>query len=110
VVKRLKASIVKDTKTTRTKVKKKCLNPIFKQGMKQDYVIQKTKTQDLRTRTQDVHDKCGDRFFIMLPYANIEHGKNLTRLWCKIVPKIGVEQTEGNERSYFYLYPFGDLV
>jgi hypothetical protein len=24
--------------------------------------------------------------------------------------KIGVEQTEGNERSYSYLYPFEDLT
>jgi hypothetical protein len=43
-------------------------------------------------------------------YVNIckhEHEKNKTRLWCKIVPKIDVE---GNERSYFYLYPFGDLA
>ncbi len=28
----------------------------------------------------------------------------------KIVFKIGVEHTKGNETSYFYLYPFGDLV
>jgi hypothetical protein len=34
----------------------------------------------------------------MLTYAN------MTRLWCKIVPKINVEQTEGNERFYFYVY------
>jgi hypothetical protein len=42
--------------------------------------------------------------------ANIckhEHEKNMTRLWCKIVPKIDVEHTKGNEGSYFYLYPFG---
>jgi hypothetical protein len=46
-------------------------------------------------------------------YANIckyEHKKNTTRLWCKIVPKIGVEQTKRNGESYSYLYPFGDLV
>ncbi len=45
--------------------------------------------------------------------ANIckhEHENNMTRLWCKIVPKISVEQTKGNERSYFYLYPFGNLA
>ncbi len=44
-------------------------------------------------------------------YANIykrEHEKNITRLWCKIMLKIGVEQTKGNEGSYFYLYPFGN--
>jgi hypothetical protein len=46
-------------------------------------------------------------------YANIckyEHEKNMTRLWCKIVPKTNVEHIEGNEGSYFYLYPFGDLA
>jgi len=40
-------------------------------------------------------------------YANIckhEHEKNLTRLWCKIVPKTNVEQIERNEGSYFYVY------
>jgi hypothetical protein len=50
---------------------------------------------------------------INLYYANVykhEHEKNMTRLWCKIVLKNGVEQTKGNERSYFYLYPFGDLT
>jgi len=48
-----------------------------------------------------------------LYYANIfkhTHEKNMTRLWCKIVPKIDVEQIERNEGSYFYLYPFGDLA
>ncbi len=47
-----------------------------------------------------------------LYYANIckhEQEKNMTRLWCKIMLKINVEQTKGNEVSYFYLYPFGDL-
>jgi hypothetical protein len=46
-------------------------------------------------------------------YANIckhEHEKNMTRLWCKIMPKTNIEQIERNEGSYFYLYPFGDLV
>ncbi len=46
-------------------------------------------------------------------YANIckhEHENNMTRLWCKIVPKTCVEQTEGNEGSYFYLYLFRDLA
>jgi hypothetical protein len=46
-------------------------------------------------------------------YANIckhEHKKNMTRLLCKIVLKSGVEQIERNERSYFYLYPIGNLV
>jgi len=26
------------------------------------------------------------------------------------MPKISVEHIEGNEGSYFYLYPFGDLT
>jgi len=34
----------------------------------------------------------------------------MTKLWCKIVPKINVEQIEGNEGSYFYLNPFKDLA
>jgi hypothetical protein len=45
--------------------------------------------------------------------ANIckhEYEMNMTRLWCKIVPKTNVEQIEGNEGSYFYLYPFRNLV
>ncbi len=39
----------------------------------------------------------------MLTYANMK--KHMTRLWCKIMPKTNVEHTEGNEWSYFYLYP-----
>jgi len=48
-----------------------------------------------------------------LYYANAckhEHEKNMTRLWCKIIPKTNVEKTKGNEGSYLYLYPFGDLA
>ncbi len=46
-------------------------------------------------------------------YVNIckhEHEKNMIRLWCKIVPKTGVEQIKRNEGSCFYLYPFGDIA
>jgi hypothetical protein len=46
-------------------------------------------------------------------YVNIckhKHENNMTSLWCKIVPKTNVEQIEGNEGSYFYLYPFRDLA
>jgi hypothetical protein len=38
-----------------------------------------------------------------LYYVNIckhEHEKNMTRLWCKIVPKIDVELIERNEGFY----------
>ncbi len=48
-----------------------------------------------------------------LYYSNIykqEHEKNMTRLWCKIMPKTGVKQIEGNEKSYHYLYPFRGLA
>jgi hypothetical protein len=31
-------------------------------------------------------------------------------LWQESVPKIGVEQTKGNGKSYLYLYPIRDLV
>jgi len=46
-------------------------------------------------------------------YAKIykhEHGKNMTRLWCKIMLKTSVEHIERNERFYYYLYSFGDLT
>jgi hypothetical protein len=46
-------------------------------------------------------------------YAHIikhEHVSNMTRLWCKIMLKTSVEQTERNEGSYSYLYSFGDLA
>jgi hypothetical protein len=46
----------------------------------------------------------------MVTYAKHEHEKNMTRLWCKIMFKIGVEQTKKNEGFYFYLYPFEDLA
>ncbi len=45
----------------------------------------------------------------MLTYANINM-KNMARLWRKIVLKTNVEQTKGNEGSYFYSYSFGDIV
>ncbi len=48
--------------------------------------------------------------FYFVNICKYEHGKNMTRLWCKIVFKTNVEQTKGNEGSYFYLYPFGDLA
>ncbi len=56
---------------------------------------------------------CTTNMKMDLYYVNVckhEHEKNLTRLWCKIVPKIDVEQTKRNEGSYFYLYPFEVLV
>jgi hypothetical protein len=64
----------------------------------------KIKTQELKIRTQEVQNTCEMNIY----YVNIcKHENNMTRLWCKIVPNIGVEQIEGNEGTYFYLYPFG---
>jgi hypothetical protein len=34
----------------------------------------------------------------------------MIRLWCNIVLKTNVKHIKRNERSYFYLYPFRDLV
>jgi hypothetical protein len=59
------------------------------------------------------HEMCKSNVKTDIYYANIckhEHEKNMTRSWCKIMFKINVEQIEGNEGSYFYLYPFEDLV
>ncbi len=59
------------------------------------------------------HKMCTTNVKMNLYYANIckhEHEKNLIKLWCKIVPKTDVEQTKRNEKSYSYLYLFGDLV
>ncbi len=56
---------------------------------------------------------CNTNLKMDLYYANIcqhEHEKNMTRLWCKIVPKTSVEHIEKNKGSYFYLYPFGDII
>ncbi len=67
------------------------------------------RTQELKTITW----MCKINVKMDFYYVNIckhEHEKNMTRLWCKIVPKIGVEEIERNEGSYFDLYPFGDLA
>jgi hypothetical protein len=69
----------------------------------------KTRLCDSKIRTQE-HEICKTNVKTYFYYVNIckyEHEKNKTRLWCKIMLKIGVEQTKGNEGSYFYLYPFG---
>ncbi len=72
----------------------------------------KIELHDSKIRTQE-HEVCKINVKVNIYCANIckhEHEKNMTRLWCKIVLKIGVEQIKGNEGSYFYLYPFGDLA
>ncbi len=56
---------------------------------------------------------CKTNMKMDLYYANIckhEDEKNMTTLWCKIEPKTSVEHTKGNERSYFYFYPFTNIT
>jgi hypothetical protein len=56
---------------------------------------------------------CTTNMKMNLYYVNVykhEHENNLIRVSCRILPKIGVEQIKRNERSYFYLYLFGDLT
>ncbi len=56
---------------------------------------------------------CNTKVKMDFYYVNIckhEHEKNMTRVWCKIVLKTNVEHIKGNEGSYFYLYPFRDLI
>jgi hypothetical protein len=48
------------------------------------------------------------QIFIMVTNANMS--MKITWQGCKIMPKTNVEQIEGNEGSYFYLYSFGDLT
>jgi hypothetical protein len=53
-----------------------------------------------------VQDKCETNIY----YVNIckyEHENNMTKLWCKIMHKIGVEYAEGNEDSYSYYTHLG---
>jgi hypothetical protein len=45
----------------------------------------------------------------MLTYANMNIKKH-DKVMVKIMLKTNVQQIEGNEGFYFYLYPFGDLT
>jgi hypothetical protein len=59
------------------------------------------------------HEMCKTNMKMNFYYVNIckhEHEKNITRLWCKIMFKTDVKHIKGNEKSYFYLYPFRDLA
>ncbi len=56
------------------------------------------------------HEMCKTNVTMNFYYTDIykrEHEKNMTRLWCKIVPKIGVEQIEGNEVPTYIYTPLG---
>ncbi len=60
------------------------------------------KKQEHKNYEQE-HKMCKKILKTDLYYANMckhEHEKNMTNLWCKIVPKTSVEHTEGNEGSY----------
>jgi hypothetical protein len=68
-------------------------------------VIQKQKHKNY----EQEHEMCKTNVKTYIYYANIckhEHEKNMIRIWCKVMPKTSVEQTEGNKRTYMYLYPF----
>jgi len=59
------------------------------------------------------HEMCKINVNTNFYFINIckhEHGKKMSRLWCKIVFKTNVEQIERNEGSYLYLYSFGNLT
>jgi hypothetical protein len=76
----------------------------------------KTRVCDLKnknTKTKNKATRCARQMWFLFYYVNIckyEHDTNMTRLWCKIVPKTNVKHIKGNEGSYFYLYPFRDLI
>ncbi len=61
----------------------------------------KTRLCDSKTKTQDVQNKCENGSLL----CKHEHEKNMTRLWCKIMPKTNVKQTKKNERFYLFI-PF----
>jgi hypothetical protein len=72
-------------------------------------VIQKQKHKNYKQE----HKMCKTNVKMDIYYVNIckhEYEKNMTRVWCKIVPTTVIEQIEGNKRSYFYLYLFKDLI
>jgi hypothetical protein len=101
--------MLKTQKPIRTKVKGKGLDLTSKQKTKQGYLIQKQKHNIYIY----INEMCKTNMKADIYYVNVckhEHVKNITKLWCKIVLKISVEQTKGNERSYSYLYFFGNLT
>jgi hypothetical protein len=51
-----------------------------------------TRTHKLRIKTCDVQNKCENESSYVYMCKH-EHEKNMSRLWCKIVPKTNVEQT-----------------
>jgi hypothetical protein len=86
----------------------KGLSLIFKQETKQEYVIKKK-----HKNQKQGHKICKTNVKKNIYYVDVckyEHEKNMTRLWCKIVPKTNAEQIKRNEGSYFYLYLFKDLT
>jgi hypothetical protein len=95
-------------KTTRTKV--------FKKSKSNFQIKNEAKLCDSKARTQKLkqgHEMCKTNVKTNLYFANIckhKHGKNMSRLWYKILFKISAKQIERNERSYFYLYSFGELT
>ncbi len=46
-----------------------------------------------------MQNKLENEYLFMLTYSNLKMKKNMTRLWCKIMPKTSGGQIEGNEMS-----------
>jgi hypothetical protein len=71
--------------------------------------MNKRRLRDSKIKTQELqqkHEMCKTNAKTNIFYINIcehEHENIMTRPWCKIM-------LERNDRSHFYLYPFGDLV
>jgi hypothetical protein len=85
-----------------TKAKEKGLNLTFKQWTKRDYTIEKLKTQELTTRTEMCKKKMKKNIYDV-NICKPEYENNMIRLWCKILLKIGLEQTKGNVVSYLFI-------
>ncbi len=66
----------------------------------------KTITKELKTRTQDVQDKC-EKYVYYVNMCKHEHKKNMIRVWCKIVLKTNVEQIEENGGFISIYSPLG---
>jgi len=93
---------VKDTKKIRTKAKGK-----FQISFLNKEQNKITWFKNKNTRTKNKNTRCKTNVIFLIYYVNIckhEYENNMIRLWCKIVPKTNVEQIEGNEGSYSYLY------
>ncbi len=72
---------------------------------------QKNQKKNAKAKTKNI--KCARSKYNFF-YCNLKKckftKKNITRLWCKIVHYICVEQIKGSGGLYLYSYPFGDIT